>query len=107
MFKTNGCENESKQDIKGIFKKVCQKSNIELPKIDIVVGNPVKAYNKTIYPIVEILIIGNKMQSFQGAQISPFALVVEEQEKEYAISLTGGEIDSEELIELKEKQKKR
>lgn len=106
MFKKiKGCKNENKQDIANIFKKVYERSNMEGPKIDIMVGNPVKAYNKTIYPIIEILTIGSKMQSFKGAEIFPIALVVEEQENEYVISLIEGEINPEELIEMKEKQK--
>ena len=96
---------DSKAPMEHFLKKICKKINLEELKTDRIVGKPIKTYNRTIYPIVEILTVGNKIQSFKGAQISPIALMVEENNERYVISLTGEEINLEELIKLKEKTK--
>lgn len=118
MFKTNlfnrsklfeklfNRENGDEKDIEDIFKGICENCNIEKPQLDRVVGKPVKADNRTIYPIIDILAIGNKMQNFKGVEIFPVAVVVEEAGEKYAISLTGEEIDSDELIGWYQKNRK-
>ncbi len=102
LFNSNGTE----KDISSKFKEACEKCNIEMPKWDRVVGKPVEAAGKTIYPIIEIVTIGNRVQNFKGIEIFPIALVIEESGEKYAISLTGEEINSEELIEMVSKSKK-
>lgn len=90
--------NGNKQNIKDMFRGISEKCDIEKPYMDRVLGKPVKSGNKTIYPVIEIVAIGNKMQNFKGVEIFPIALVVEEPPEKYVISLTGEEIDSDEFI---------
>ena len=71
-------KNETEQNLSSMFREACQNYNIEMPEFNRVVGKPVKADNKTIYPIIEIAAIGNKMQNFKGIEIFPIALVIEE-----------------------------
>jgi len=91
-------ENEGKQNMDDIFRGICENCSIEMPKFDRIVVNPIKADNRTIYPIMDVAFIGNKMQSFKGIEIFPIALVIEEAGEKYAISLTEEEIDPGEFI---------
>lgn len=99
-------ENDNEQNIWDLFKGICEKSDIENLKWDRVVGKPVKADTKTIYPIIEIVAIRNKMQNFQGVEIFPVALVIEESGEKYALSLMGEEIDPEEFVGMIEESKR-
>ncbi len=96
-------ENRDK-NASSLFKDGCKDCSIEMPKFDRVVGKPVKANNKTIYPIIEIATIGNNMPNFRGIEIFPIALVIEESGEKYAVSLTGEEIDSDEFIKMVSKK---
>ena len=93
-------KNRNRQNLDDIFKGISENCDIEMPKFDRVVGKPVKADNKIIYPIIEIAAMGNKMQNFKGLEIFPIAVVIEEAGEKYAISLTDEEIDSNEFIEM-------
>ena len=99
--------NKTEKDILSKFKETCENCSIEMPKFDRVVGKPVKAAGKTIYPIIEIATMGNNMLNFRGIEIFPIAIVIEESGEKYAFSLTGEEIDSDEFIGMvSEKVKK-
>ena len=100
-------ENRDKKDISSMFKEFCGNCNIEMPKWDKVVGKPIKAANRTIYPIIEVATIGNNMPNFRGIEIFPIALVIEESGEKYAVSLTGDEINSDELIDMVFKENKK
>ncbi len=99
-------ENNNGQSVGAMFKGICGSCGIENIKLDRVVGKPVKANTKTIYPIVEIVAIRNKMQNFHGIEIFPIALVIEESGEKYALSLTGEEIDPDEFVGMIEESKK-
>ncbi len=75
------------------------KSIIE-PEINRKVGKTIKIDDRTIYPIIEIVAIKNQNHALSSAEIFPIALVVEEQDKNYIISLTENEIDEEEFIKM-------
>ena len=106
-FKIFNRENRDEKDISSMFKEFCRNCNIEMPKWDKVVGKPIKTANRTIYPIIEVVTIGNNMPNFRGIEIFPIALVIEESGEKYAISLTGEEINSDELIEMVFKESKK
>ena len=97
----------TEKNVSSKLEGVCENCGIEMPEWDRVVGKPIKAAGKTIYPIIEIATIGNKMQSFRGIEIFPIALVIEESGEKYTISLTGEEVNSDEFIGMvSEKVKK-
>ena len=100
-------ESRDKKDISSMFKEFCGNCNIEMPKWDKVVGKPIKAADRTIYPIIEVVTMGNNMPNFRGIEIFPIALVIEESGEKYAVSLTGEEINSDELIEMVFKENKK
>ncbi len=100
------CESDNELNIEELFKGICEKCNIENLKFDRVVGKPVKVDTKTIYPIVEIVVIKNKMQNFLGVEIFPIALVIEESGEKYVFSITGEEIDPDEFAGMVEESKK-
>ncbi len=104
-FKIFNRENRDEKDISSLFKDFCGNCNIEMPKWDKVVGKPIKAADRTIYPIIEVVTVGNNMHNFRGIEIFPIALVIEESGKKYAISLTGEEINSDEFIGMISKEK--
>lgn len=103
IFNRNGTE----QKASCIFKDACWNCNIEMPKWDKIVGKPIKAEGRTIYPIIETVIIGNNMPNFRGIEIFPIALVIEESGEKYAVSLTEEEINSDELIDMVFKENKK
>ena len=100
-------ENRDKKDISSMFKDFCGNCNIEMPKWNKVVGKSIRAADRTIYPIIEVVTIGNNMPNFRGIEIFPIALVIEESGEKYAVSLTGEEINSDELIEMVFKESKK
>ena len=100
-------ENRDKKDISSMFKDFCGNCNIEMPKWDKVVGKQIRAADRTIYPIIEVVTVGNNMPNFRGIEIFPIALVIEESGEKYAVSLTGEEINSDELIEMVFKESKK
>jgi uncharacterized spore protein YtfJ len=100
-------ENRDKKDISSMFKDFCGNCNIEMPKWDKVVGKSIIAADRTIYPIMEVVTMGNNMPAFRGIEIFPVALVIEESGEKYAVSLTGEEINSDELIEMVFKESKK
>lgn len=93
MFKEVN-KGESKNEL---IKKLI--NNIPLPEMNTRVGKPIELTNRTIYPIIQTFVTENGIE-FVAIEIFPIALVVKEKDNEYAISLTGDEINSEELIEM-------
>jgi uncharacterized spore protein YtfJ len=81
-----------------MLKKIYE-SNLKLNK-ETVVGKPIQIDNKTLYPVIEIVTIGNRIQNYVGAEISPVAILVEESDNEYLFSLTDEEINPEEILEM-------
>lgn len=78
-----------------------------MPKWDKKVGKPINAADRTIYPILDVVTVGNNMPTFRGIEIFPIALVIEEYGEKYAVSLTGEEINSDEFIEMVFKESKK
>lgn len=100
-------ESRDKKDISSMFKDFCGNCNIEMPKWDKVVGKPIKAADRTIYPIIEVVTMGNNMPNFRGIEIFPIAIVIEESGEKYAVSLTEEEINSDEVIGMVFKENKK
>jgi len=65
-------------------------------KTDTNVGKPIKFDKRTIYPVIQTSV--TKKREFIAAEIFPIALVIEEPQGEYVISLNEEEIRSKELI---------
>jgi uncharacterized spore protein YtfJ len=91
-------EKRREKNIKDMFKEIYENWDIENLKFDRIVGKPFKAHKRTIYPILEIAAVGNKMQNFKGVEIFPIALVIEESGEKYVISLTEEEINHDEFV---------
>ena len=106
-FKIFNRENNDKKDVSSMFKEFCGNCNIEMPKWDKVVAKPIRAADRTIYPIMEVVTVGNNMPNFRGIEIFPIALVIEEYGEKYAISLTEEKINSDEFIEMVFKESKK
>ena len=101
------CDSKDEKDVSCIFKDFCKNCNIEMPKWDKVVGKPIKTEGRTIYPIIDVVTVGDNMPTFRGIEIFPIALVIEESGEKYAVSITGEEINSDELIEMVFKESKK
>ncbi len=78
-----------------------------MPRWDKVVGKPIKAGDRAIYPIIDVVTVENNMPPFRGIEIFPIALVIEESGERYAISLTEEEINSDEFIDMVFKESKK
>lgn len=70
------------------------------PNKETVIGKPIQIDNKTIYPVIEIITMGNKIQRYAGAEISPIAILVEESDNKYVFSLTSKDINPEKILEM-------
>lgn len=79
-----------------MLKKIYE-SNLK-PNKETVVGKPIQIDNRTIYPVIEIVTMGNGIQRY--VEISPVAILVEESDNEYLFSLTDEEINPEEILEM-------
>lgn len=88
---------------KDMLKKIYE-SNLKSNK-ETVIGKPVKAGNRTFYPVIEIITMGNKIQRYIGAEIFPIAILVEESGDKYVFSLTNKEINPEKILEMVPKNK--
>lgn len=71
-----------------------------MPERDTKIGKPIEITGRTIYPIMESFFIKNENQGFIAIEIFPIALVVEEPDNEYIISLTEDEISPKNIIEM-------
>lgn len=85
----------SKSDINEIQKII--KSSIK-PEINKIVGKAIELDNRTIHPIIQTVAIKNKSQVFLTVEIFPIALVIEEPDDKYVISLTNDEVNSEKFM---------
>ena len=94
MFRGMFNPEESRREIKKLI------DNIPIPEIDKKVGKPIEITGRTIYPIIQTLVTRNEDQGFAAIEIFPIALVVEEPDNKYVISLTDEEINQEEIIEM-------
>ena len=74
--------------------------SITEPIINTNVGKVIKLGNRTIYPIVRTFVIKNEKQDVMAAEIFPIALVVQEPDDAYVISLTDDAVNLEDLIEM-------
>ncbi|MEN4020038.1 MAG: hypothetical protein PQ971_02865 [Methanobacterium sp.] len=70
------------------------------PEIDINIGKPIKFAKRTIYPVVQTSVIKNERRESIAAEIFPIALLIEEPQGEYVISLNGDEISSKEIRKI-------
>jgi hypothetical protein len=89
--------NSGKSDTNQI--KTVIKGFIE-PEMNMDIGNTIKIYNRTIYPVIQTYVIRNEESGFIVAEIFPIALVVEEKGEKYVISFTDDELNFEDLIEM-------
>jgi len=85
----------SKSDINEIHKII--KSSIK-PEKNKIVGKAIELDNRTIHPIIQTVTIKNKSQVFLTVEIFPIALVIEEPDDKYVISLTNDEVNSEKFM---------
>lgn len=95
MFK--GVHNSRKTEMNKMKRTI---KSITEPIINTNIGKIVKLDNRTIYPIVQTFAIKNEKKNIMAAEIFPIALVVQEPDDEYVISLTDDSINSEDLIKL-------
>jgi hypothetical protein len=74
-----------------------------LPEAEIRIGKGMKAWNKTIYPIIEVSVLKTEASGIQASWIVPLAvLVVEpgEQGEHYVLSLTEEKTSAEMMARL-------
>lgn len=95
MFK--GVHNSRKTEMYKIKRTI---KSITEPIINTNVGKVIKLGNRTIHPIIQTYVIRNEKQGVIVAEIFPIALVVQEPDEEYVISLIDDAINSKDLIEL-------
>ena len=95
MFK--GVHNSRKTEMNKMKRTI---KTITEPIINTNIGKVIKLDKRTIYPIIQTYVIRNEKQGVVAAEIFPIALVVQEPDDEYVISLTDDAVNSEDLIEL-------
>jgi hypothetical protein len=89
MFNLGKSENKR---IKNVIRSVTE------PETGTNVGKPIELAMRTIYPIIQTFVIRN--EDFIAVEIFPIALLIEESDDEYVISLTDDEINPEEIIKM-------
>jgi len=85
-------ENSNNNSIKELI------NSIPMPQIETKVGKPFKIGDRIIYPIIRTYVTIGK--DFAGIEIFPIALVIQESQDKYAISLIDEEIDQEKLFKM-------
>lgn len=93
----NGAFNPQKKEncnVGEVIKKFTE------PEMDKIVGKELKIDNRTIYPIIQTSVFHN---GFTIAEIFPIALVVEENDEKYVISILESLDNPENLIEMVKK----
>ncbi|MGB9936573.1 MAG: hypothetical protein ACPK7O_02535 [Methanobacterium sp.] len=81
-----------------IFKKANERINFK-HKTEFILGKPIRIDNKIFHPIVEMITF-ESLERLSSTEITPIALVVEENDNEYLISFTEEENDPQELIKM-------
>jgi len=71
-----------------------------LREAEIRIGKGMKAWDKTIYPIVEVSVLKTASCGIQASWTIPLAVLVIEPEEQYVLSLTGEKISSEIMARL-------
>lgn len=66
-----------------------------LPETEIRIGKGIKAWDKTIHPIVEVFILKTDAGGVLASWIVPLAVLVVESGEEHVLSLTGEKISAE------------
>lgn len=87
---------KNRENADEMFKKIYE-SKFK-PNKETVIGEPIQIDNKTIYPVIEIITMGNGIQRY--VEILPVAIRVEESNNEYLFSLTDEEINPDEILEM-------
>jgi uncharacterized spore protein YtfJ len=73
-------------------------NDIPIPETDTKVGKPIELTGRTIYPVIKTYLTTS--QNFAVIEIFPVALVIQEQDNEYVMSLTEDEINRAEFIKM-------
>lgn len=97
--KIMGNRENTEEMLKNIYER-----NLK-PNKETVIGKQIQVDNKTLYLVIEIVTMGNRIQRYVGAEISPVAILVEESDNEYLFSFTDEEINPEEILEMISKYK--
>jgi aromatic ring-opening dioxygenase LigB subunit len=71
-----------------------------LPEAEIRIGKGIKAWDKRVYPIVEVSLLKTDAGGVQAGRIVPLAVLVVEPEEQYVLSLTGEKISAQMLQHL-------
>lgn len=95
----NGVFNPQKKETCNIGEVI---KKFTKPEINKSVGKEIKIDNKTIYPIIQTSVIRGE-KGFTVAEIFPIALVVEENNEKYVISVFESLDDPEIFIEMVKK----
>ncbi len=98
LFKNivNRDSNEINTD--NVLDSIYKLGNLEKIQMKTIVAKPFKIQEKTIYTLSDAFVLKNKMQKSVVAEISPFALAIDEPSGEYVFSLEGKDINLKELI---------
>ena len=64
------------------------------------VGKETVAGNRTIWPVVRITILWASKNRVQAIQITPLAVLIVEQEEQYALSFDGGQMTIDDILDL-------
>ena len=64
------------------------------------VGKEIMAGNRTIWPVVRITIFLASENRVHAIQITPLAVLIVEQEEQYALSFDGGQMTIDDILDL-------
>jgi len=71
-----------------------------LPEAEIRIGKGMKAWDKTIYPIIEVSVLRAASCGVQASWIAPLAVLVIEPGEQYVLSLTEEKLSAEMMERL-------
>lgn len=72
--------------------------NVPVPEIDTKIGKSIELTGRTIYPVIQSYV--TKSQDFVAVEVFPVALVIQELDSEYVISIIDEEINPEKFIKM-------
>ena len=71
-----------------------------LHEAEIIIGKGIKAWDKTIYPIVEVSVLKTESCGVQASWIAPLAVLVVEPGGQFVLSLTEEKLSAETMERL-------